>query len=181
MKAGWVNRLLLAPAIVGAVALGAAAPAFAQSVFQAAQSGYHQAGTAQATKLTIRVEAALPDSHVLLLPDTAACAKACPGGALAFTVTNTGDVPLRVVGVTVTDGAKITSDHGTCGASASFAPPDLGGRPWPVIPPHATLQVNGSDSNQLGLGLIHLAVDTPNECQGATFTVPLSVAAEAAA
>lgn len=180
MKAGWTRLLILAPLAMGAAAIGAAAPAFAQSLFLATQGGYRQAGTAQASKLTIQVEAALPDGHVLLLPDATACGKTCPGGALAFSVTNTGEVPLKVVAVAQTDGAKISSDRPTCAASASFAPPDLAARPWPLIPPHATLQVTGSDSYQLGLGLIHLAPNTPNDCQGATFTVPISVSAEAA-
>ena len=180
MKAGWSNRILLAPVVVGAVALGAAAPAFAQSMFQASQSGVHQAATAQAGKLTIRVEAALPDERVLLLPDLAACSTTCPGGALAFTISNTSEVPLRVAGVAQTEGAAITSDRSGCAASARFAAPNLTARPWPVIPPNATLRVGGSDGAQLGLGLIHLAVDTPDTCQGATFTVPLSVSAEVA-
>lgn len=178
--AGRVRPILLALSFIGAAVLGAAAPAFAQSALHAVQDGYHQEGAAQASRLSIRVEAALPDSRVLLLPDSSACGTACPGGALSFSITNTSEVPLRVVGVTQTDGAKITSSKAACAPYAHFVAPDLTARPWPLIPPHATLQVSGSDAFQLGLGLIHLAADTPNDCQGALFTVPLTVAAEPA-
>ena len=158
----------------GAVALTAAAPALAQSAFQAVQGGYSQSGTAQASRLTIQVEAGVADQSVPLLPDPG------PGGALAFSITNTSAVPLQVTALAMAAGGKVTSDQSACAAYASFTAPDLSARPWPPIPPHETLKVNGSDVNQLGLGLIHLAADTPSSCQGAHFQIPLTVTAQAA-
>ena len=180
------RTLLTGLLAAGAVALGAAVPALAESAFQAAQGGSHQSGSAQATRLGIRVEAGLADQAVPLYPDPA------PGGAVSFSITNTGDVPLRVSGVAVAEGAKINSDRnadgsaasggqgGSCAPFASFTAPDLAARPWPPIPPHETLKVNGSDTNRLGLGLIHLSAETPSACQGANFQVPLAITAEIA-
>ncbi len=168
-----LQRTLLAGLVAfGAVALGAAAPALAQSAFQAVQGGYHQEGNAQASRLTIRVEAGVADQSVPLLPDPG------PGGALSFSITNTSQVALKVTAVAVPEGGKISSDNADCAGFAHFSAPDLAARPWPAIPPHETLKVNGGDTNQLGLGLIHLAQDTPSTCQGAHFQVPLAVTAE---
>jgi hypothetical protein len=187
MVSNRLQRTLLTGLLAaGAVALGAAVPALAASAFQAAQGGSHQSGSAQAGRLGIRVEAGLADQSVPLYPDPA------PGGAISFSITNTSDVPLHVTGVAIPEGGKINSDRntdgtaavagqrGTCAPFASFAPPDLATRPWPPIPPHETLKVNGSDNNRLGLGLIHLSAETPSACQGANFQVPLAVTAEVA-
>jgi hypothetical protein len=182
-----LQRTLLSGLLAaGAVAFGAAVPALAESAFQAAQGGSHQSGSAQATRLGIRVEAGLADQSVPLFPDPA------PGGAIAFSITNASEVPLHVTGVALPPGAKINSDRnadgspaaggpgGSCAPFASFTAPDLAARPWPPIPPHETLKVNGSDTNRLGLGLIHLSAETPTGCQGANFQVPLAVTAEVA-
>jgi hypothetical protein len=54
----------------------------------------------------------------------------------------------------------------------------INSRPWPIIPPHGTLAVNGTDANQLGLGMIHLDSFAANGCQGATFSTSLIVTAQ---
>jgi hypothetical protein len=85
-----------------------------------------------------------------------------------------------------TDGswAYLPIATGSCAQFASFNAPVLNpadygvGHPWPVIPAHSTLQVNGSDGNALGAGLLHLSPDTPSACQGATYQVPLDVTAQ---
>jgi hypothetical protein len=60
-----------------------------------------------------------------------------------------------------------------------LAPPNF--KNWPIIPAHATLQVNGTDNNELGAGMLHLQATTPTGCQGATYQVPLIVTAQDAA
>ena len=138
------------------------------------------------------------------VPHPAPSSVQCPGGALSFSVQNTSDIPLRVTDVEQricpTQGnlsglCAFTSDKnadgtwafdgvtGGCAAYASFNAPllnpqDVGGSPWPVIPAHSTLQVNGSDANALGAGLLHLSPTTPSRCQGATYQVLLDVIAQ---
>lgn len=183
---------LLVAATASLVVIGTV---FAASLWTAGQKGFHQEGSGQAGKLSIRVEAGLADPTGTLLPDnppgTCAVAPCGPGGALAFTIENTGNVPLRVTGLLVacppcvtssnknTDGTFVIDGSGSCGTFAGFLPPaDF--KNWPIIPAHATLQVNGTDNNQLGAGMLHLVPTTPSGCQGATYQIPLTVVAGSA-
>lgn len=136
-----------------------------------------------------------------------AASPGCQGGSLVFSIENQSEVPLRVAAVsqgTISDGVtsncRVLSDKyedgsfatgltctrlsvsiASCAADVAFAAPNLnvngGARPWPIIPPHGTLQVNGTDNNQLGLGMIHLNSVTPPGCEGANFYIPLLVSA----
>jgi hypothetical protein len=68
-----------------------------------------------------------------------------------------------------------------CGGYAWYSePPNFGNltlKQWPIIPAHSTLQVNGTDNYALGKGMIHLTNLSPNNCQGASYSVPLTVTA----
>ena len=143
----------------------------------------------------------VPDS-----PGCTATAPGCPGGNLNFSIQNKSGVPVRVTnlqqatascvisGKPATCPAPIASDRldngqrvaapdytstaaNSCGTYARFSAPNLVAAPWPVIPAHGILQVNGSDDYALGAHLIHLVSNTPSACQGAGFFVPLSVTA----
>jgi hypothetical protein len=190
--------------------------------YKATEKGVNQSGGGQAATLTIKVEAGLADPSSILLPDVgstncpivpttpvphpAPYSATCPGGALAFSVQNTSDIPLRVTDVeqrqcqstsqpntmvpcpvssdkNADGGWVLDGVSGSCSQFASFNPPVLnpssaGGRQWPVIPAHGTLQVNGTDANGLGTGLLHLSNQTTPGCQGATFQVLLDVTAQ---
>jgi hypothetical protein len=65
---------------------------------------------------------------------------------------------------------------GSCYSSTSFVAPTSFDS-WPTLGPHGTLQVNGTDNNHLGAGMLHLAYNTPQGCQGATFAAQLNVTA----
>jgi hypothetical protein len=183
-----------------AIIVGAVSVAYAFGTFKANQEGFRQAGEGQAARLTMRVEAAIADPNSAFLPDSTSCGLGCPGGALSFSITNSSDVPLRVTAITlgtypcglggtcyeitsnkVHDGSFVTLDSngfgsGDCSNYAAFVPP-ANFYNWPTIGPHTTLQVNGTDNNQLGAGMIHLAPLTPQGCQGATFAIGLNVTA----
>jgi hypothetical protein len=180
---------LLVAATASLVVIGTV---FAASLWSAGQKGFHPEGSGQAAKLSIRVEAGIADPTGTLVPEdlptscvTAPCG---PGGALAFTIENTGNMPLRVTGLRLatagfmfsnknTDGTFVTDGSGSCAASGIFVTPS-NFKNWPIIPAHATLQVNGTDNNELGAGMLHLRADTPQGCQGATYQVPLNVFAQ---
>lgn len=128
----------------------------------------------------------------------------CPGGALTFSIANTSDVPVRVTGIDVamvpcgigatcpaitsdknTNGSfaprdpstgQFASGGGSCYTDAEFQPP-YNFDNWPTIGPGSTLQVNGTDGNQLGAGMLHLSASTPSGCEGATFSLGLNVTA----
>jgi hypothetical protein len=72
----------------------------------------------------------------------------------------------------------MNSGSNSCAEYATFTEPDLTNRMWPTVPPHGTLQVNGHDNRLLGGNLIHLKYNTPSECQGASFSIPITVAAQ---
>lgn len=197
-----MKKALIAVIASVGVLVGGFGLAYAMGTFQALGQGIRQAGTGQAAKLTMQVEAGLADPNSNLIPDPVSCNFApCPGGALSFSITNNNDLPIRVLrisGATVPcglttclvvnsnknndgtyvqhgpDGAQLT--NGTCSQWVSFqAPPNYDN--WPTISPHSTLQVNGTDNNALGAGMIHLANNTSNNCQGALFTIHLNVLA----
>jgi hypothetical protein len=128
----------------------------------------------------------------------------CPGGALSFSIANTSDVPVRVTGIDLAmvscgiaatcpaitsnknstgsfaprnaDTGAFSSGGGDCNQYAEFQPP-FNFDNWPTIGPGSTLQVNGTDGNQLGAGMLHLASGTPSGCQGATFSLGLRITA----
>src|SRR2546422_8780397 len=177
------------------VGIGAA---YAFNTFKANQEGFRPAGEGQAARLTMRVEAGMADANSVLIPDDAQYPQYSPGGALSFSIQNTSDLPLQVTkidAVTITCGAPpnftqcqvVTSNKNTDGTFTSggtgsckqyatlVAPTSFNN--WPTIAPHSTLQVNGTDNNRLGAGMIHLANNTPQECQGATFALALYVTA----
>jgi hypothetical protein len=197
-----MKRVLIAAGVLGAVALGAVGVASAQSSFVAPQSGFRQVGNARIATLKITVEGAIADPSAILLPDSPYCPAVgnCGGGALSFDITNPTDVP-----VWVTDVAVVTTPcfvqgctpapvilapatQALCGQHATFTPPPhsvyqtLPNLPlplvkWPIVSPHGTLHVNGSDYGGLGAHMIHLDSSTPDECQGEALTVALVVTA----
>lgn len=199
------RRWLFAPLMVGIALAGAVAPVLADSMWKATQSGERQQGSAQASRLEIRVEAGL-DATGSLLPDNPYCGSVsfpCVGGALNFSVENKSDHQLRVtkVGQATTtcygsatppcylpiwtdknkDGtwsAYLSYGPSTCADFVTFSEPDFTARMWPLIPPHGILQVNGHDNRQLGQSMIHLKSTTPTECQGASFWIPVTVTAQ---
>lgn len=177
---------LLVAATASLVVIGTV---FAASVWTAGQQGFRQQGSGQAARLSIRVEAGLADPTGTLVPDPD-CGTVCgAGGALAFTIENTGNMPLRVIGVAPPspfgyffsnknpDGTFVTIGSGSCATYGRFLGPTNFNN-WPIIPAHATLQVNGTDNNALGAGMLHLTPNTPSGCQGATYQVVLAVTAQ---
>src|SRR5690349_14774590 len=100
------RKLLVSLLVAAAASLVVIGTVFAASLWTAGQKGFHQQGGGQAAKLSIRVEAGLADPTSTLVPEdafTSCFATPCgPGGALAFTIENTGNIPLRVTGVSQT-------------------------------------------------------------------------------
>ena len=170
--------------------------AYAAFTFKANQEGFRQGGDGQATRLTMRVEAGMADANSDLIPDDPNVSSSSNrGGALSFSIENTSNVPLRVTklelatqacgtgtcpGVTSNknnDGTFATVlGSGSCSQWVSFNSP-ISFEAWPTIGPHSTLQVNGTDNNRLGAGMIHLNSNTGQGCQGATFALTLNVTA----
>jgi hypothetical protein len=191
-KKGLLSVLMSIGIVVGGFGV-----AYALGTFKAIQQGFRQGGEGQAARITMTVEAGSGDANSQFLPDSnCSVSSPCPGGALGFAITNTSDFPIQVIGIaqaTVpcglggtcnsvssnknTDGTFPTpGTSGSCVTDMYFvAPQDFRG--WPTIAPHSTLQVNGTDNNQLGAGMIHLVNSTPDGCQGALFTVGLKVTA----
>src|SRR5256886_2270623 len=176
-----------------AIVVAAVSVAYAFGTFKASQEGFRQAGESQAGHLTIRVEAGMADANGDFIPDDQFAGGA--GGALSFSITNTSAVPVRVTklelstaGCTNTACTGITSNkntdgsfstilgNGSCYSSTSFTAPTSFDS-WPTIAPHGTLQVNGTDNYHLGAGMLHMAYNTPQGCQGATFAAQLNVTA----
>jgi hypothetical protein len=179
------------------ILVGGFGAAYALSTFKASQEGFRQAGAGQATRLTMRVEAGMADANSDLVPDDyyATATNPGPGGALSFSIKNTSNLPIRVTDIKLTTYACGTA---TCNNIASnknsdgtFAPVGSGGNckqwvafrapasfdNWPTIAPRSTLEVNGTDNNRLGAGMLHLSSVTEQGCQGATFVVPLTITA----
>jgi hypothetical protein len=169
--------------------------AYAFGTFKANQEGYRQAGSSQASRLTIRVEAGMADPTGDFVPDDPNGGFNSRGGDLNFSIKNTNNVPMRVTSIAQsTNGCATTGctgvvsnknndgtfvSYGTGGSCYQWvlfnAPTNFDN--WPTIAPHGTLQVNGSDTNRLGAGMIHLVPTTPQGCQGATFSMQLNVSA----
>lgn len=172
-----------------AIVVAAVSVAYAVGTFKANQEGFRQAGEGQAGQVTMQVEAGMADSNTDLMPDTGT---GSPGGALSFSIENTSGVPIRVTKVDTTSacglcgpsissnknssGSFVADGSGDCAGSARFVAPATYNN-WPTIAPHATLHVNGTDSNHLGAGMLHLIPGTPDGCQGATFALSLAVTA----
>jgi hypothetical protein len=74
------------------------------------------------------------------------------------------------------DGTYTYAGNGDCKQWATFLAPTVFDS-WPTIAPHSILHVNGTDNSRLGAGMIHLAYNTANGCQGATFAMTLNVTA----
>jgi hypothetical protein len=167
--------------------------AYAAYSLRANQEGYRQSGETQSSRLTMRVEAAMADPNGDFVPDDPNNAANAVGGDLNFTVKNTSNLPIRVTniyqssngcastsctGVTSnknTDGTFATyGSQGSCYPYLTFNGPTSYDN-WPTIAPHGTLQVNGTDASRLGAGLVHLASNTPQGCQGANFSMQLAV------
>jgi hypothetical protein len=198
-----MKRIWIAAGVFGAMALGATGMAFGQSSWTAKQEGFRQWGTALGSTLKIKVEAGLPGAGDLLLPDNGVCPGAgnCAGGALSFSITNPTDVPLSVTDVAVqtrcfgypcVPAPVLGSSVYECMSHMQFVAPRPAGQTplpseplslssWPILAPHSTLQVNGSDYGGLGNHMLHLDYTTPDSCQGASFVVGLVVTAKDAA
>jgi hypothetical protein len=187
------KKLLLSVLMSLGIVVGGFGLAYAFGTFNAIQQGFRQGGEGQAARLTMQVEAGTADGNSQFLPDAAFGSS--PGGALQFAITNTSDFPIRVTAIAQsttacgpnqcnvqssnknTDGTYATPPvSGTCANDLYFSAPTSFAN-WPTIGPHSTLQVNGSDNNQLGAGMIHMSSITPDGCQGALFTVGLKVTA----
>jgi hypothetical protein len=188
------KKLLVSVLTSVGIVVGGFGLAYAFGTFSAIQQGFRQAGEGQAARITMQVEAGTADANSDFLPDgLVGCP--CPGGALDFAITNTSNFPIRVSHIDQTmvtcgntqcgaassnkntDGTfVIPPSSGTCVSSLTVTPPQQFAN-WPTIGPHSTLQVNGTDNNQLGAGMIHMSYGTPNGCQGALFTVGLTVTA----
>ncbi len=193
MKKKFVVSVLLSIGII-VVGIGAAYAAF---TFKANQEGFRQGGAAEATRVTMRVEAGMADANSDFVPDDALAtlSNPGPGGDLTFAIENTSNVPLAVTQIDVATvicgtnttcpiissnkngtGTFVIGGSGDCKQWVTFTPPSNYVN-WPIIAPHTTLQVNGTDNNRLGAGLIHLAYNTAQGCQGASFGVSLKVTA----
>ncbi len=192
MKKKFVVSVLLSIGII-VVGIGAAYAAF---TFKANQEGFRQGGAAEATRVTMRVEAGMADANSDFLPDDSSSASN-PGGDLTFAIENTSSVPLVVTQIDLVtytstacggnqcplissnkngSGSFASQGAGDCKQYVTYASPTTFGN-WPIIAPHSTLQVNGHDNNRLGAGMIHLSSSTAQGCQGATFTMNLKVTA----
>ena len=192
MKKKFLVSVLLS---LGIVVLGVGM-AYAAWTFKANQEGFRQGGAAEATRVTMRVEAGMADANSAFVPDDSS-APSNPGGDLTFAIENTSDVPLAVTQIDLATytstacggtqcpligsnkngtGAFVTQGAGDCKQYVTITSP-TSFLNWPIIAPHSTLQVNGQDNNRLGAGMIHLAYTTAQGCQGATFTVNLNVTA----
>jgi len=197
------KRWMLAPAVLAVGLAAATIGALADSQFAAQVTGSRPWGEAQATRVTIRVEAGL-DANQVFVPDGQNCSltstnPACQGGALVFSIENQSNVPLRVAGISqgsvgscsalsdkredgtftfLTCSPSSTSPPSqSCALATIFVAPNFFTHPWPVIPPHGTLEVNGTDNSALGRGMIHLSNVTPSGCEGASFYIPLNITA----
>lgn len=187
------KKLLLSVLTSVGIVVGGFGLAYAFGTFNAIEQGFRQGGEGQAARITMQVEAGTADGNSQFLPDSAVGTS--PGGALQFAITNTSDFPIRVTGIaqsTVMCGAALCPVQasnknadgtfptppasGNCVLDLFFTAP-AGFANWPTIGPHSTLQVNGTDNNQLGAGMIHMISNTPDGCQGALFTVGLKVTA----
>ena len=189
------KKFLLSVLMSIGIVVGGVGLAYAFGTFNAIQQGSRQGGEGQAARLTMTVEAGTPDGNSDLLPDQASNCSAtqCPGGALAFAITNTSDFPIQVTkidplsacglcGIIVSSNKNENGTFGnnlnspSCATHVTLSFP-ANFRAWPTIAPHTTLHVNGTDGNQLGAGMIHLNPGTPDGCQGALFSVALKVTA----
>lgn len=199
------RKLLISLLSSVAIVVGAVSVAYAVGTFKANQEGFRSGGEGQAARLTIQVEAGMADASSDLVPDSPTCGTGCTpiGGALSFSITNSSDVPVRVTQIALAtyqcgfggtcnqitsnkngDGTFVALDvngfpqsgTGDCARSVNFVAP-ANFNNWPTIGPHTTLQVNGTDNNRLGAGMIHLVSITPQGCQGATFAIGLNVTA----
>src|SRR5256885_7486404 len=184
------KKLLISVLTSLALVIAAVSVAYAIGTFKASQEGFRPAGEGQAARLTMRVEAGIADANSDLVPDDYYAGSYNParGGDLTFSIANTSNVPLRVTKIDVvsvscgqTTCPKITSNKngngsfvqsGDCSQYVSFVAPTFYDN-WPTIAPHSTLQVNGTDNNRLGAGMIHLANNTAQGCQGALFALTL--------
>ena len=191
MKKKFVISVLLSLGII-VVGIGAAYAAF---TFKANQEGFRQGGAAEATRVTMRVEAGMADANSDFVPDDGSGSS--PGGDLTFAIENTSNLPLAVTQIDLATytstacggttcpfissnkngtGLFVTQGAGDCRQYVTITPPTNFSN-WPIIAPHSTLQVNGHDNNRLGAGMIHLSSGTAQGCQGATFAANLKVTA----
>src|SRR5437868_5963705 len=122
----------------------------------------------------MRVEAGMADANSAFVPDDSS-SPSNPGGDLTFAIENTSDVPLAVTQIDVATttcgntqcplirsnkngtGAFVVQGVGDCKQYVTITSP-TGFPNWPIIAPHSTLQVNGTDNNRLGAGMSHLAI-----------------------
>jgi hypothetical protein len=189
------KKFLVSLLISLGILVGGFGAAYAYYTFRANQEGFRQGGESQASRITMRVEAGMADANADFIPDDYYTTSAQnPGGSLSFSINNTSDFPIRVTklelvnltsGTTITpqvssnkngDGTYTIAGNGDCKQWATFLAPTVFDS-WPTIAPHSILHVNGTDNSRLGAGMIHLASNTANGCQGATFAMTLNVTA----
>jgi hypothetical protein len=150
-----VAVIAVAAATLGTV--GAAAAAFNWT------SSGNGDGSAVAHVQTINITASTPTEDASLYPGNAT------GSNVSFKIDNPSLYQVTVSSV-VAHGA-ITSDMGSCGAADVDFTPSLTGATGNVV--------NGGATGQV-VTLLHnlkLHADASNTCQGATFTIPVTVTA----
>jgi hypothetical protein len=186
------KKFLVSLLISLGVLVGGIGVAYATFTFKANQEGTRQGGEGQAARLTMQVEAGMADANSDLIPDD--YYNGSSGGALSFSIKNNSEVPIRVTKIELATQTSGTTTYslvssnkngsgtyssigmGDCKQWVTFASPSNFDN-WPTIAPHSTLQVNGTDNNRLGAGMIHLSNGTAQGCQGAMFGLTLNVTA----
>jgi hypothetical protein len=98
-------------------------------------------------------------------------------GDLVVNITNPNQYPIKITGVTGNGAITADSSHSTCGQDVSH--------PTGVTYTDQTglnITVPAGSSSQVTLsGSVHMSNSSDNSCQGATFSVPVSLAGASAA
>jgi len=159
----WRRTSIVFGAIVALVLGLGASSAFAY--FTTHGSGTGSARTS--TMLTVTVATAGTPSSPLL-----------PGGTgdVVFSVTNPNGFPVSLVGVTLKTGGTITPDAGHSGCMTTDALPVV-----TLNVPPGDLPVSVAAHAMVPIDLANAAsmdVNATSNCQGATFTVPITITAQ---
>ncbi len=141
------------------LALGAAALAYAAWTSSGTGSGYAKATSAQALS-TVDVSASTSAS---LYPGA--------DGDVLVKVSNPNPYPVRVTAVTGNGAIVADAGHATCGSDGSHPTgvtfTDQTGQ---------TIDIAAESSTQTTLvGAVHMSNTSDDSCQGATFTIPVSL------
>jgi hypothetical protein len=149
-RSGWVSAVILG--VVWALAAGVAYAYFTGGSATSAGAGH----IAMTVNGTVGAATGAPDLY--------------PGGtgAAYFTLTNSYDGPMSFNKITA---ASVHSNTGTCAdANISIAP----SLPYTLATP-VTVGAKATSGTQSAPALVRLASDAPNGCEGASFTVALTL------